>query len=105
MGIGVGVLFIAIGAILAFAVDAQVSGIDVQAIGWILIVVGILGIVLDLVLFAPRRRRVVETRTTTAAPAVVQQPVQPVQPVVQQPVQQAPPQQTPPQQAPEDPPR
>lgn len=59
MGIGAGIFLIAVGAVLAFAVHASVSGIDVQTVGIILMVVGALGIVLDLVLFAPRRRAVV----------------------------------------------
>ena len=51
MGIGVGLLLIAAGAILAFAVEAEVSGIDVQVIGWILMIVGVVGILLDLLLW------------------------------------------------------
>jgi hypothetical protein len=58
MGIGAGVFLIAAGAILAFAVHAQVSGIDIQTIGVILMVVGALGVALDLAVFAPRRRTV-----------------------------------------------
>ena len=104
MGIGIGIFLIAVGAVLAFAVDAEVSGIDVQTIGVILIVVGALGVLLDLFLFAPRRRTTVtETveRPATVQPVaqqpVVQQPVveqpvvqQPVAPVAQQPVAPAP---------------
>ena len=54
------------GAILAFAVNAEVSGLDVQTVGWILLAVGIAGIVLDdllVVLGGPggwRRREYVE---------------------------------------------
>jgi len=81
MGIGVGIFFIAIGAILAFAVDAQVSGIDVQVIGFILIGAGILGIVLELILFAPRRR---QTVVSQSAVPVASQPVAQAQPVVGQ---------------------
>ena len=51
MGIGVGLLLIAVGASLAFAVDAEVSGVDVQVVGWILMLVGLLGILLDLLLW------------------------------------------------------
>jgi hypothetical protein len=51
MGIGVGLLLIAAGAILAFAVEAEVSGVDVQVVGWILMLVGLVGIVLDLLLW------------------------------------------------------
>jgi hypothetical protein len=46
MGLGVGIFLTAIGAILAFAVSATVSGVDVHAVGWILMIVGIAGIVL-----------------------------------------------------------
>jgi hypothetical protein len=60
MGIGVGIFLIAVGAVLAFAVDAAVNGIDLQTVGVILMIVGALGLVLDLVIFAPRRRRVVD---------------------------------------------
>ena len=60
MGIGVGIFLIAVGAVLAFAVDASVNGIDLQTVGVILMIVGALGLVLDLVIFAPRRRRVVD---------------------------------------------
>ena len=51
MGIGVGLLLIAVGAILAFAVEADVSGVDFQVVGWILVVVGFVGILLDLLLW------------------------------------------------------
>jgi len=43
MGIGVSLILIAVGAILAFAVSATVSGVDVTTIGWILMVVGLAG--------------------------------------------------------------
>jgi Domain of unknown function (DUF6458) len=46
MGIGAGILLIAIGAILAFGVDVHVSGLDLQVIGWILMAVGLLGVIL-----------------------------------------------------------
>jgi len=45
MGIGVGVLLLAIGAILAFAVDASVSGLDLSVVGWILMVAGAVALV------------------------------------------------------------
>ena len=51
MGVGVGLLLIAAGAILAFAVERELSGIDVQVVGWILVVVGIIGVFLDLLLW------------------------------------------------------
>ena len=52
MGIGASLILIALGAILAFAVDAEVSGMDVQTIGWILLVVGIVGALLSLLFWS-----------------------------------------------------
>jgi len=51
MGVGVGLLLVAAGAILAFAVKRDLEGVDVQVIGAILIVVGLIGILLDLLLW------------------------------------------------------
>jgi uncharacterized membrane protein len=50
MTVGVSLFFIAVGAILAFAVTASVAGIDLQTLGWILMFVGVLGLILGLVL-------------------------------------------------------
>ena len=57
MGIGAGVFLIAVGAILTFAVEAEpIGGISLDAVGIILMLAGLLGIALDLLIFAPRRR-------------------------------------------------
>jgi membrane protein implicated in regulation of membrane protease activity len=56
MGIGTGVFLLAVGAILAFAVDADVSGIELSTVGWILMAAGALAIILFLTVWAPRRR-------------------------------------------------
>jgi len=48
MGIAVGLLLIAIGAILAFAVTAHTNGVDLVTVGWILMGVGVAGILLDM---------------------------------------------------------
>lgn len=65
MGIGVSIFLLAIGAILTFAVDAEVSGLDVSMIGLILMIAGGVGLLLTLMVFGPRdrasRERVVET--------------------------------------------
>ena len=47
MGVAVGLILVAFGAILTWGVDATVSGLNVTAIGVILLVIGILVIVLD----------------------------------------------------------
>ena len=52
MGLGVGIFLAAIGAVLAFAVHTTVSGIDIHAIGWILLIVGIVGIVLSMIFWS-----------------------------------------------------
>jgi len=52
MGIGVSLILIAVGAVLAFAVNATVSGLEVTTIGWILMVVGIAGLVLSLMFWS-----------------------------------------------------
>jgi hypothetical protein len=49
MTIGVSLLLVAAGAILIWGVTGEASGIDVDAIGVILIVVGIIGFVISLV--------------------------------------------------------
>lgn len=48
MGIGVSLILAAAGAILLWAVDAQVSGIDISTVGAILLIVGIAGALLSL---------------------------------------------------------
>lgn len=56
MGFGASLAFIAIGAILAFATRFTISGIDVQMIGWILMGVGIIGMIITFAYIRPRRR-------------------------------------------------
>lgn len=48
MPIGTSLVLIAAGAILHYAVTAHVSGIDIQTVGTILMIVGILGLILSL---------------------------------------------------------
>ena len=52
MGISFSLLLIAVGAVLAWAVSAEVSGVDVQVMGVILLIVGILGFVASLVFWS-----------------------------------------------------
>jgi hypothetical protein len=60
MGIGVSIFLLAVGAILTFAVDAQVSGIDLTTVGVILMVVGGIGLLVTLLVWGPRDRAVRE---------------------------------------------
>ena len=52
MGIGISIFLVALGAILAFAVSAEVAGVDIQTVGWILLVVGIIGLVLSMIFWS-----------------------------------------------------
>ena len=52
MGLGVGIFLTALGAILAFAVSADVSGVNIHTIGWILLIVGIAGVVLSMIFWS-----------------------------------------------------
>ena len=52
MGIGVSIFLIAVGAILTWAVNATVSGLELTTIGWILMVVGVIGLLLSLVFWS-----------------------------------------------------
>jgi hypothetical protein len=69
MGFGTSIFLLAVGAILTFAVNVSVQGLDLDAVGVILMIVGIIGIIASLVFWnswggfgggARRRRTVVE---------------------------------------------
>ena len=54
MGLAVSILIAAVGLILALAVHpANPGSVDVNTVGWILFLVGIVGFILDLLLWAP----------------------------------------------------
>lgn len=55
MGIGVGILLVVVGAILTFAVETTVAGLDLDVVGWILMLAGVAGLILFL--YMSRRRR------------------------------------------------
>jgi len=55
MGIGVSLVFIATGAILAFALRVDLSGVDIRMVGWILILVGLISLFFTLRYIRPRR--------------------------------------------------
>ena len=56
MTIGGSLFLIAVGAILKFAVTADLAGIDLQTVGVILIIVGVVGLILGLILMNSGRR-------------------------------------------------
>ena len=53
MGLGAAIFLIAVGAILAFAINVSTGGVvDLHTVGWILIVVGVLGLALSMVFWS-----------------------------------------------------
>jgi hypothetical protein len=56
MGIGTSLFLIAVGAILYFAVNADISGLEISTIGLILMVVGVVGLLISLFFLSSARR-------------------------------------------------
>ena len=52
MGLGVSIFLLAVGAILAFAVDVTVSGIEITTVGVILMIVGAIGLLFSLLFWS-----------------------------------------------------
>jgi hypothetical protein len=52
MGIGVSILLAAIGAVLIWGVSYEVGGVDVDAIGWILLIVGAIGALVSMIFWS-----------------------------------------------------
>ncbi len=52
MGFGVSLILIAVGLILALAVNADLSGVNIHTIGWILTIVGAIGLVLSMIFWS-----------------------------------------------------
>ena len=51
MATGISLFFLAVGAILTFAINTTVRGVDLDTIGVILMVIGLLGMLFSLVLW------------------------------------------------------
>jgi len=63
--LGTSLFLIAVGAILTFAINADISGIEISTVGIILMIIGVIGLLISLFYWGPRRRRVVEDRPVT----------------------------------------
>ena len=57
MSTGVSIFLIAVGAILTFAVERQADGINIDTVGIILMIVGVIGLLVSLLYWGPARRR------------------------------------------------
>lgn len=75
MGIGASIFLIALGAILAFAVNVDLGGIDINVIGWILMLVGALGLIMTALIWG-RRRTVVTSTPAEEREVVTRDPVE-----------------------------
>jgi Domain of unknown function (DUF6458) len=57
MTVGASIFLIAVGAILRYAVNVTVAGIEIQTIGLILMIAGVVGLVIGLFMLAMDNRR------------------------------------------------
>ncbi len=64
MSIGASIFLIAVGAILRYAVTASISGIELQTVGLILMIAGIIGLVISLAMIFAGSRRGPDERAT-----------------------------------------
>jgi membrane-bound ClpP family serine protease len=63
VSLGTGIVLFVIGAILAFALNVQLSWVDLHLVGYILMIAGAVGIILGIVLLTRRRQSVATSRT------------------------------------------
>ncbi|MEV0425006.1 DUF6458 family protein [Micromonospora sp. NPDC049836] len=75
MGIGASIFLIAVGAIFAFAINANLGWLDLNVVGWVLMLVGLVGLILTMYFWSSRRRTVV----APVRERVVAEPTVPVQ--------------------------
>jgi hypothetical protein len=68
MSIGLGIVLIAIGAILAFALNLTVDWVNLQMVGYILMTAGAVVVLIGIILLA-RRRRSTAVSSTSVDPA------------------------------------
>lgn len=79
MGIGGSIFLIALGAIFAFAVEFDVGWLDINVVGWVLMLAGAFGLVLTIWFWQNRRRAIVTPPTTVVQDRQVVTPVTPVE--------------------------
>ncbi len=65
MRIGTSIFLLALGAVLAFAVNAEISFVSLDLVGYILMAAGVVGLIWALL--ASQRNRSTETRTVRDA--------------------------------------
>lgn len=74
MGIGISLTLLAIGAIVAFATNVDLAGVNLNLIGWIIMITGAVSMLLTIFYWRPRRRAreaVIEERHTYEDPSAL----------------------------------
>lgn len=56
MGIGASIFLMALGAILTFATNVSLSGLDLDVVGVVLMLAGAVGLIMTMFVWGPRRR-------------------------------------------------
>jgi Domain of unknown function (DUF6458) len=56
MGIGASIFLAVVGAILVFAIDLELGGVDIDVVGWILMIGGVVGLIFTTLIWGPRQR-------------------------------------------------
>jgi hypothetical protein len=67
VGLGVSLFLIAVGAILRWAITASVSGVNLDVVGLILIIIGVIGLVLSVIFWASLGRWLPGRRSTVVS--------------------------------------
>ena len=81
MGFAISLLLIGAGAILVFAVETTAEGIDLEMVGWILMGLGVIGLIASAIFWSSlgmtgrRHRSVTERYSTPTGDVVVQDDV------------------------------
>lgn len=68
MSLGLGIVLVVIGAILTYALNITVDWIDLQLVGYILMIAGAIVIVIGIILLV-RRRKTIATQHTSVDPS------------------------------------
>lgn len=70
MGIGGSIFLIAVGAIFAFAIHSNLGWLDLNVVGWVLMLVGLAGLIFTTWFWQNRRRTVVAAPVRETYPTV-----------------------------------
>jgi hypothetical protein len=81
VGIGASIFLIAIGAIFTFALDVNVGWLDLDVVGWVMMLAGLVGLALTLWFWQSRKRTTVVRDTRATPPTYGTTPAAPAPPV------------------------